>query len=143
MFDSLHNANNCPNSPWLSDNGFIATIPNSLIYSLGVIRLDPCVPDEDLREGLECRYKVVEFHRINIKRDKQWFPQNSSDLNFYHLNSLKIIVFSKLKNEIFEPFTFNKNFKSALNFSVYTIHYIKVTMWLRKCLNHYGIPMKK
>uniref|UniRef100_A0A2S2Q3K3 Uncharacterized protein n=1 Tax=Sipha flava TaxID=143950 RepID=A0A2S2Q3K3_9HEMI len=118
MFDSLHNANNCPNSPWLSDNGFIATIPNSLIYSLGVIRLDPCVPDEDLREGLECRYKVVEFHRINIKRDKQWFPQNSSDLNFYHLNSVSLvfaeIVFDEAGSYGFRADNIRRNSESIL-----------------------------
>ncbi|KAL4134813.1 hypothetical protein QTP88_006522 [Uroleucon formosanum] len=81
-FDSINNANACLRSPWLQENNYLATIPSSLIFSLGVIRLDLCVSDEDFREGLECCYEVVEFRRINIKRDNILVPTKLVEIKF-------------------------------------------------------------
>lgn len=68
--------------PWLSENGFCATIPSSLIYSLGVIRLDPCVSDDDFWDGLECCYEIIESRRITIKRDNTILPTKLVELKF-------------------------------------------------------------
>jgi len=81
-FDSIINANACLCSPWLQVNNYSATIPSSLIYSLGVIRLDPCISDDDFREGLECCYEVVEFRRINIKRENILVPTKLVEIKF-------------------------------------------------------------
>jgi len=81
-FNSINNANACLGSPWLQENNYSATIPNSLIYSLGVIHLDLCVSDEDFREGLECCYEVVEFRRISIKRDNIIVPTKLFEIKF-------------------------------------------------------------
>jgi hypothetical protein len=81
-FDSLHYANICLISPWLSENNFTASIPNSLIYSLGVIHLDLCVSKDDFWEGFECRYKAVEFRCINIKRDNILIPTKLVEIKF-------------------------------------------------------------
>lgn len=81
-FNSLQNANACLCSPWLLENCFSATIPSSLIYCLGVIHLDQCVSEEDFFEGLECRYKVINFRRINIKRDNTLIPSKLVRIKF-------------------------------------------------------------
>jgi len=81
-FDSINNANACLRSPWLQENNYSATIPSSLIFSLGVIRLDPCVSDEDFRKGHECCYEVIEFRRINIKRDNSLVPTKFDEIKF-------------------------------------------------------------
>lgn len=81
-FDSIINANSCLSSTWLSENGFSATIPSSLIYSFGVIHLDPCVSVEDFREGLECHYKGIEHRRITIKRDNIIVPTKLVKIKF-------------------------------------------------------------
>lgn len=60
-FNSTQNANVCLSSPWLKENDFSATIPSSLIYSLGIIHLDACVSEEDFCEGLECCFEVCDF----------------------------------------------------------------------------------
>lgn len=81
-FNSLQNANACLNSHWLSENNYSATIPNSLIYSLGVIHLDPFVSDEDFRKGLMCCFKIADFRRINIKRDNILIPTKLVEIKF-------------------------------------------------------------
>jgi hypothetical protein len=68
--------------PLASRNKYSATIPSSLIFSLCVIRLDLCVSDEDSREGLKCCYEVVEFRRINIKRDNILVPIKLVEIKF-------------------------------------------------------------
>lgn len=81
-FDSINNANICLRSTWLLENDYSATIPSSLIYSLGVIRLDPCVSDEDFLEGLECCYEIIDFRRITIKRDNIIVPTKLVEIKF-------------------------------------------------------------
>lgn len=96
-FDSLSNANTCLSSSWLPDNKYAASIPRSLIYSLGVIRLDLSVSEEDFWEGVECCCKVVEYRRINVKRDNVPVPSKLVELKFLSprlpdkLNIFKVI----------------------------------------------------
>lgn len=68
--------------PLASRKQILSHHSSSLIFSLGVIRLDLCVSDEDFREGLECCYDVVEFRRINIKRDDMLVPTKLVEIKF-------------------------------------------------------------
>ncbi|KAL4085057.1 hypothetical protein QTP88_027895 [Uroleucon formosanum] len=81
--NSITNTNTCLRSPWLQENNYSATISSSLIFSLGVISLDLCVSDEDFRESLEFCYEVVEFRRINIKRDNNLIPTKNVEIKFH------------------------------------------------------------
>lgn len=68
--DSLINANAYLASFWLIKNVYISSTPTSLIYSLRVIHLDTCVIIKEFTNGLEYSYKILNYHRINIKHDK-------------------------------------------------------------------------
>jgi len=94
-FDSLVNVNNCLSSLWLPlNNNHIAPISSTLIYSLNVIRLDQCVSEEDFWDGWECCYKIIEFKRINVKRDGVLVPTNLVELKFLSPKlSDKLLVF--------------------------------------------------
>jgi len=68
-FDSIVNENNCLNSKSLSDHGFKASIPSSLIYSYGVIKLDVSISEEEFWEELQSTVPVEGFKGISIKKD--------------------------------------------------------------------------
>jgi hypothetical protein len=51
-FDSIINANSCLKSASLSEYGFVASIPTSVLYSFGVIKLDNDISECEFREGV-------------------------------------------------------------------------------------------
>lgn len=81
-FDSITKANLCFSSTWLSENGFQSPF-QALIYSIDVIHLDSCVLDEAFCEGLECRYRVIEYRCITVIILS--FQQSLLKFNFFHL----------------------------------------------------------
>jgi hypothetical protein len=81
-FDSIKNANLCISSPLLESNGFKATIPNSLLFCFGVIKLDNSISEDDFWDGLESQSKVLSFRRINVKRDGSSIPSRFVELKF-------------------------------------------------------------
>jgi len=46
-FDNVTNANTCLSENPLKSYGYTATIPSTLVYSLGVIRLDQSISESD------------------------------------------------------------------------------------------------
>ncbi|XP_050540378.1 uncharacterized protein LOC126905023 [Daktulosphaira vitifoliae] len=81
-FESVNNANNCLTSPSLSEHGYSANIPSTLLYSIGIIRLDKSISEEDFWEGYECSVKVISFRLINIKKDNILVSSNLVELKF-------------------------------------------------------------
>jgi hypothetical protein len=63
-FDSVTNANTCLSKNRLKSNGFTVYIPSTLVYSLGVIRLDQLILDSDFLDGLDPDHCVASFRRI-------------------------------------------------------------------------------
>uniref|UniRef100_A0A2S2QYA6 CCHC-type domain-containing protein n=1 Tax=Sipha flava TaxID=143950 RepID=A0A2S2QYA6_9HEMI len=68
-FNSVFNGNICLNSNILSNNGFTAIIPSTLIYSFGIIKLDNTFSEDDFPDGLQSSMPVEAFKRISIKKD--------------------------------------------------------------------------
>jgi len=63
-FDSVTNANTCLSENPLKSYGFTAYIPSTLIYSLGIIRLDQSISESDFFDGLDSDHCVASFRRI-------------------------------------------------------------------------------
>jgi hypothetical protein len=101
-FDSPHNAYIYLISPWLCVNNFTASIPNSLIYSFGVIHLDFCAFEDGFWEGLECCYKAIGFCRINIKWNNILVPSKLVEIKFLSLKLPENICIFKV-NHIVSP----------------------------------------
>jgi len=83
-FDSVINANACLTSTSLAEHGYTASIPHTLLYCIGVIRLDKSISEEDFWEGHECSAKVISFRRINIKNNENsLIASNLVELKFF------------------------------------------------------------
>lgn len=81
-FNSVTNGNLCLNSNILSINGFTATIPSTLIYSFGIIKIDNSFSEEDFRDGLQSSVPVVTFKRISVKKDGATIQTRIVELKF-------------------------------------------------------------
>ncbi|KAL4085278.1 hypothetical protein QTP88_027137 [Uroleucon formosanum] len=81
-FDSTSNGNLCLTSDVLFDHGFTANIPSNLIYSFGIIKLDPDVSEDDFRDGVHSIFPIVNFKRISIKKDGNIVPTRIVELKF-------------------------------------------------------------
>lgn len=81
-FDSISNGNLCLTSDVLNEHVFTASIPSNLIYSFGIIKLDPDVSEDDFRDGVQSRFPIVSFKRISIKKDGNIVPTRIVELKF-------------------------------------------------------------
>jgi len=81
-FDSISNGNLCLLSDALNEHGFTASIPSNLIYSFGIIKLDPDVSEDDFRDGVQSSFPIVSFKRISIKKDGNIVPTRIVELKF-------------------------------------------------------------
>jgi len=63
-FDSVTNANICLTGNPLMSLGFSVLIPSTLVYSVGVIRLDQSTSESDFFEGLDTEYQVASFRHV-------------------------------------------------------------------------------
>ena len=98
-FDSISNGNLCLTSDVLNDHGFIASIPSNLIYSFGIIKLDPDVSEDDFRDGAQSLFPIVSFKRISIKKDGNIVPTRIVELKFL---SAKLPQHISVYNMIFD-----------------------------------------
>ncbi|XP_050541519.1 uncharacterized protein LOC126905642 [Daktulosphaira vitifoliae] len=94
--DIVHNANLFLNSSHHSENGLSASIPSTLLFSLGVIRLDINVTETDFWDSLECSTEILSFRRINTKRDNQLVPSPFVELNFLSTSLPKFLSIYKV-----------------------------------------------
>lgn len=81
-FDSILNGNLCLISETLNEHGFTASIPSNLIYSFGIIKLDPDVSEDDFRDGVQSSFPIVSFKRISIKKDGNIVATRIVELKF-------------------------------------------------------------
>lgn len=82
-FDNISNANACLTSRVLSDLNLKASIPASLVYSFGVIRLDHSISESEFFEGLQSDVHVVSFRRISTRQnDGSLLPSKLVELKF-------------------------------------------------------------
>lgn len=81
-FDSIINANICLKSDILEKKGFSASIPSTLIFSFGIIKLDISVPEQDFWEGVKSPIPILSFKRIFVKKDGKSTPTRLVELKF-------------------------------------------------------------
>jgi len=82
-FDTIANANICLSSSILPTSGLKATIPASLIYSYGVIRMDCSISETEFFEGLESNIPIESFRRIPTRQeDGSMTPSKLVELKF-------------------------------------------------------------
>jgi len=98
-FDSILNGNLCLISDTLNEHGFTASIPSNLIYSFGIIKLDPDVSEDDFRDGVQSSFSIVSFKRISIKKDGNIVPTRIVELKFL---SPKLPQYISIYNMIFD-----------------------------------------
>lgn len=98
-FDSILNGNLCLTSDTLNEHGFTASIPSNLIYSFGIIKLDPDVSEDDFRDGVQSSFPIVNFKRISIKKDGNILPTRIVELKFL---SPKLPQYISIYNMIFD-----------------------------------------
>ncbi|XP_050547326.1 uncharacterized protein LOC126909010 [Daktulosphaira vitifoliae] len=83
LFDSIKSANACLNSNLLTGMNLKASIPSTLIYSHGIIRLETSTTEEEFWEGIESPVPIIGFRRIVTKRDSNTPTQtNLVELKF-------------------------------------------------------------
>jgi len=99
-FDSIKNANVCVTSPLLGSNRFKESIPNTLLYCFGVIKLDNVVSEDEFWEGLESQVKVLSFRRTNIKKDGISIPSHFVELKFFATSFPKKISIFKVSLDV-------------------------------------------
>jgi len=81
-FDTILNGNLCLTSNVLFEHGFTASIPSNLIYSFGIIKLDPDVSEEDFRDGVQSPFPIENFKRISIKKEGNTIPTRIVEIKF-------------------------------------------------------------
>ena len=67
-FDSVNNANTCLSENPLKSNSFTAYILSTLVYSLGVIRLDQMISESDFFDSLDPDHCVASFRHIILRQ---------------------------------------------------------------------------
>jgi len=111
-------ANNFLTSPLLTNIGFTAYIPSTLIYSFGIMRGDSSLTEEDFWDGFNNTVRAIAFKRISIKKDNVLIPTRVIEIKSYPPKSQTPYRFTT---------SFSKSFPaSALPYSV-TIVYALAT----------------
>jgi len=54
-------------SPLLVENGLKASIPITLLFCHGVIRLDTYISEQDFWDSVESSSPILEFRRISVR----------------------------------------------------------------------------
>lgn len=93
-FDSIKNANDCFSSQLLKSNRYNYSIPSSLLFRFGVIRLEN-VSEEDFWDGYESLVKFFAFRRMTIKKNGNLIPTRFAEINFLSSSCQKTLVFPK------------------------------------------------
>lgn len=96
---SIMDANAILNSNVLSANEFSATIPSTLLFSYGVIKLDSSITENDFWEGVSSSIPIDKFKRIVIKKDGSFVSTRIVELKF---TASKIPDHITIFNMIFE-----------------------------------------
>jgi hypothetical protein len=66
----------------LSNNGFTAIIPSTLIYSFGIIKINNSFSEEDFGDGLQSLVPVEAFKHISVKKDDTIIQTRIVELKF-------------------------------------------------------------
>jgi hypothetical protein len=98
-FNSITNGNLCLSSKIPCDNGFQVSIPVSLIFSYGVIKLDNNVSETEFFEGLHSPVPIENFKRISITKDGNIIQTRTVELKFI---ASKIPSVISIYNMLFE-----------------------------------------